>query len=248
MLMPSGPSASKLSLEVGIGQPTLSRWLREATTLDPVTKRRKRAKQVSVTSPVQRRSDERSPEEKLRLVLEAGGLADADLGEFLRRNGIHEIDLAAWREAALGGLGVQARAATRSSDARRLRELEKELRRKDKALAETAALFVLPPKKPVRFGGRGRRHETGEQRVILALIEEAVAAGARRSAACAIVNLSKRAVERWRAQDGGEDRRAGPVTATAHKLSGAERAEALTIANWTSPIYAVHDVEPSTTR
>jgi putative transposase len=67
--------------------------------------------------------------------------------------------------------------------------------------------------------------------VILALIDEAVAAGARRSAACATVNLSTRAVERWRAQDVGEDRRVGPVTAPAHKLTEAERAEVLAIAN-----------------
>ena len=48
--------------------------------------------------------------------------------------------------AALGGLGVQPGASTRSADARRVRELEKELRRKDKALAETAALLVLQKK------------------------------------------------------------------------------------------------------
>lgn len=40
MLMPGGPSANALSREVGINQPTLSRWLRDATTLDAVTKRR----------------------------------------------------------------------------------------------------------------------------------------------------------------------------------------------------------------
>jgi hypothetical protein len=95
---------------------------------------------------VQRRPEERSAEEKFRLVLESGALTDAELGEFLRRHGIHEADLAAWREAALGGLGVQPGASTRSSDARRVRELEKELRRKDKALAETAALLVLQKK------------------------------------------------------------------------------------------------------
>jgi hypothetical protein len=145
MLMPSGPSANRLSQEVGIGQPTLSRWLREATTLEPVTKRRKRSKQSTTTS-APRRPEERSAEEKLRLVLEAGGLADAELGEFLRRHGVHEADLAAWREAALGGLGVQPAVSTRSNDARRVRELEKELRRKDKALAETAALLVLQKK------------------------------------------------------------------------------------------------------
>ena len=145
MLMPSGPSANKLSQEVGIGQPTLSRWLREATTLESVTKRRKPSKQPT-TTPTQRQPEARSPEEKLRLVLESGGLAEAELGEFLRRHGIHEADLAAWREAALGGLGVQPAASTRSTDARRVRELEKELRRKDKALAETAALLVLQKK------------------------------------------------------------------------------------------------------
>jgi len=145
MLMPSGPSANKLSQEVGIGQPTLSRWLREATTLPGVTKRRKPPKPPT-PAPERRRPEERSPEDKLRLVLEAGTLSDADLGEFLRRHGIHEADLAAWREAALGGLGVQPPASTRSNDAKRVRELEKELRRKDKALAETAALLVLQKK------------------------------------------------------------------------------------------------------
>lgn len=143
--MPSGPSANKLSREVGIGQPTLSRWLREATTLSGVTKRRKPPK-TPTPAHEQRRPEERSPEDKLRLVLEAGALADADLGEFLRRHGIHEADLTAWREAALGGLGVQPGASTRSGDAKRVRELEKELRRKDKALAETAALLVLQKK------------------------------------------------------------------------------------------------------
>jgi transposase-like protein len=145
MLMPSGPSANKLSHEVGIGQPTLSRWLREATTVSDVTKRRKLPQQPTPASGG-RRPEEHSPEAKLRLVLEASALADADLGEFLRRHGIHEADLAAWREAALGSLGVQPGASTRSNDARRVRELEKELRRKDKALAETAALLVLQKK------------------------------------------------------------------------------------------------------
>lgn len=145
MLMPNGPSANKLSQEVGIHQPTLSRWLREATTLDPVTKQRKRPTATNRTTEP-RRPEDRTADEKLRLVLEAGGLSQADLGEFLRRHGLHEADLAAWREAALTGLaGVQS-TPPRSGEAKRVRELEKELRRKDKALAETAALLVLQKK------------------------------------------------------------------------------------------------------
>jgi len=38
-------------------------------------------------------------------------------------------------------------------------------------------------------------------------------------------------VERWRAQDGGEDRRAGPITSPVHKLTGEERAAVLEVAN-----------------
>jgi len=60
--------------------------------------------------------------------------------------GLHEADLAAWREAAISGLGAAQAPQARSGDARRVRELEKELRRKDKALAETAALLVLQKK------------------------------------------------------------------------------------------------------
>ena len=145
LLMPNGPSANSLSQEVGVAQSTLSRWLREATTLDPVTKRRKPPAPTS--RPIeQKRPDDRSASEKLRLMLEASTLPEADVGEFLRRHGLHEADLAAWREAALAALGGSAAVQARSGEAKRVRELEKELRRKDKALAETAALLVLQKK------------------------------------------------------------------------------------------------------
>lgn len=66
---------------------------------------------------------------------------------------------------------------------------------------------------------------------MLSLIDEAVTAGARMSAACDLVNLSTRAVERWRTQGGGDDRRKGPITAPAHKLTRAEREAVLAAAN-----------------
>jgi transposase InsO family protein len=66
---------------------------------------------------------------------------------------------------------------------------------------------------------------------MLALIDEAVASGARLRSACDVVNLSPRTVERWRVQDGGDDQRRGPITAPAHKLSPAERKAVLAAAN-----------------
>jgi transposase-like protein len=77
--------------------------------------------------------------------MEASRLRDAELGEFLRRKGLHEAQLTQWRQSALEALGG-GKPARPSSESRRVRELEKEVLRKDKALAEAAALLVLQKK------------------------------------------------------------------------------------------------------
>jgi putative transposase len=66
---------------------------------------------------------------------------------------------------------------------------------------------------------------------MLELLDEAVASGARLTRACALVNLSVRTVQRWRADNGGEDRRAGPLKTPSHKLTEEERAALLDVAN-----------------
>jgi transposase len=134
---PEAVSANQLAQEVGVHQATLSRWLRDSKDrmgsmkLGPPPKRDSR------------RPEDWSAEERLRVVTEAARLEDDELGAFLRREGIHEATLAEWKAAILEALGPQKKA---SSDARRVRELEKQLRRKDKALAEAAALLVLQKK------------------------------------------------------------------------------------------------------
>jgi hypothetical protein len=87
--------------------------------------------------------------EKLRVVIEARGLSETDLGALLRREGLHESDLTAWQAAAEAALSPGRRVAPSPEsqrDQRRIHELERELRRKDAALAETAALLVLKKK------------------------------------------------------------------------------------------------------
>jgi transposase InsO family protein len=66
--------------------------------------------------------------------------------------------------------------------------------------------------------------------MICALIEEAVAAKARRAAACQVVGLSVRTVERWRGAH-PEDARHGPRHAPANRLSSAERRTLLDTVN-----------------
>lgn len=142
MVGPRRVSASALSKEVGVPQPTLSLWLRAAGSVSVAMSddEKKRAT---------RRPDDWSPQEKVAAVMEAAGLPNADLGAWLRRKGLTEEHLRQWREA------LEERAAAvfepreprgSAESRRRVKELERELRRKDKALAETAALLVLQGK------------------------------------------------------------------------------------------------------
>lgn len=140
--MLSGTSATALSKETGVPQPTLSTWFRN----------RSRLRGVKSGSPTPRRPEDWTPEEKLRAVNEAGSVPDAELGAWLRRNGLHEAQLEAWRRAALEGLAPQKPTAKRSAEARRVRELERELQRKEKALAEAAALLMLRKKAEALWG------------------------------------------------------------------------------------------------
>jgi transposase len=94
-------------------------------------------------------------------VLEASALSESDHGESLRRHGLHEAELAAWREIALAALSGGAPTPSRTGEAKRVRELEKELRRKDKALAETAALLVLQKKVRAIWGIGTRTRNRG---------------------------------------------------------------------------------------
>ena len=76
-------------------------------------------------------------------------MKDAELGEFLRRSGLHEATLAEWRAAALEGLAPRK---VSGKEGKRVRELERELRRKERALAEAAALLVLQKKAQAIWG------------------------------------------------------------------------------------------------
>ena len=137
-------SANALAEEVGVSQATLSRWLREVRTVRAMGEAKKQSEDGTRKGP-----RKWSAAEKLQVVLEAAAVSDDDLGEFLRRKGLHTAHLEEWRkavtEAAQVALGPKKR-AKKSPESRRIKELEKELRRKDKALAEVAALLALKKK------------------------------------------------------------------------------------------------------
>lgn len=142
MTAPDGPSATALAREVGVHQSTLSRWCRQAARVAGMSEER---------SPQLRRPQDWTAAEKLEAVLKAVALSEEELGGFLRREGLHRTHLDQWREQMLVGLDTKP-SRRRLAKGRRVRELEKELRRKDAALAETAALLVLKKKVAAIWG------------------------------------------------------------------------------------------------
>ena len=139
LLTPPGISVSKLSEETGISMSALCKW---------------RKARVKVTGD----SGEKqwTASEKLRVL--GGGtppLIGEAFGALLRREGLHEAQVSAWRAAAAEALGAEAAPGGRSNPAqqeelaqakKRVKELERDALRKDKALAEAAALLLLEKK------------------------------------------------------------------------------------------------------
>jgi transposase-like protein len=90
-----------------------------------------------------------SAADKFAVVLETAALAEAELAQYCRRKGLLVEQVKRWRtnaQAALGQSQAKHEAGERAQDKKRLRALEKDLRRKERALAETAALLVLSRK------------------------------------------------------------------------------------------------------
>jgi transposase-like protein len=161
MTGPAQESAAALSDETGVHQTTLSRWVREAaerSSFGDMTKtrirRRKSSKATGATNA--RRPQDFSPEEKFQVLMEVAALKDEELGAYLRRKGIHEAQLQQWRQAVNEALDKPAArprvSPEQKAQKKRIQQLERELTRKDKALAETAALLVLKKKAQAIWG------------------------------------------------------------------------------------------------
>lgn len=154
MLMPNARPVSALALDTGVSESRLYEWRNKA-----------RLKVVPTDHDHDKSSSSKpqgwTAEEKVAVVLEAAAIPDAELGAFLRTKGLHEAQLVEWRkqvtDAAVMGLrgpsGRDRKVAI--AEARRVQTLERELRRKDKALAEAAALLMLKKKVQALWGDEG---------------------------------------------------------------------------------------------
>ncbi len=142
LMGPPEVSATALAAEVGVHQSTLSRWLREYGRFGAA------GGQMSDTK---RRPQNWSAEEKLEAILGYEKRDEEGRGRYLRERGLYSVDIERWRKEVLGALAKKPKRKGDPKD-RRIRDLEGELWRKEKALAETAALLVLKKKARAIWG------------------------------------------------------------------------------------------------
>ena len=130
LLPPESAAVEVVSREAGISAETLERWRSDALA--------KGQKSGGWTAAA-----------RFEAIVATAAMSEEEKAAWCRRQGIFPSELVEWREAATGALQAPAQRAgetVSAAERRRIKELERELRRKDKALAETAALLVLSKK------------------------------------------------------------------------------------------------------
>jgi transposase-like protein len=135
LLPPESSPVEVVSREVGVGASALQRWRADALAIAAGDKAGAGAGRWT-------------PAARLEAVIATAAMDAASRSGWCREQGLYPAELEAWKQAAITGLGEPrtAGATDARQDRRRIKELERELHRKDKALAETAALLVLSKK------------------------------------------------------------------------------------------------------
>ena len=134
LLPPESSAVEVVSREVGVSVATLERWRADALS-NGASERRGGGQRWTATA-------------RLEAVIATAAMDEAARSAWCREHGLYPAELDGWKQDAVAGLGEpRAASATEArEDRRRVKELERELHRKDKALAETAALLVLSKK------------------------------------------------------------------------------------------------------
>jgi hypothetical protein len=90
-----------------------------------------------------------SKEDKLSIIIETASLSEVELGEYCRRKGLYPEQIAGWKKTFIQSESTTTSKADREQlrrQSKTIKALQSELNRKEKALAEAAALLVLEKK------------------------------------------------------------------------------------------------------
>ena len=144
-------SIRELAQETGISAWSLYDWRRKAIEGERSVagKPKPSAKQSSGTK--------RSAAQKIAVVAETRALNEAELAEYCRAHGLYPEEVKRWWETAEGAMNdgmvpLKIHREALAAEKQLVKELARELRRKEKALAETAALLTLRKKAAAIWG------------------------------------------------------------------------------------------------
>ena len=131
----SGRTIAQMAEELNVPYHSLRKWLLDF-----------RMSQSTPPRPTEKRAAEYSAEQRLQAVLDTHAMTPEARSAWCREHGLFEHQLTQWKAQLL----TPAEPAGNAGELRRLKDevkqLERKLTRKDKALAEAAALLVLQKK------------------------------------------------------------------------------------------------------
>jgi transposase-like protein len=135
LLPPHNLSVNDVARREGISAAALYNW-------------RKKAKQEGRPVPGNRKPtpEDWSAKDKFAVVLETASLNDHELSEYCRSKGLYPEQIERWKDDFIDGMDQSPKVSPNQMIHRKVRKLEREVRRKDKALAEAAALLILQKK------------------------------------------------------------------------------------------------------
>jgi len=145
------PSVSVLSEETGIPKATLYAW-------QSFSRRELKNKPLNQRQlPMTKRIKIRTPSVKFNLVSQSFGLQGKEIQDFCDKHEVTFEELLSWRDLALSGIETADRdglGVSRKEQENEINQLRTDLRRKNDALAEAAALLVLQKKTSEILGGK----------------------------------------------------------------------------------------------
>lgn len=136
MLPPQNVKVSELSKQHNISEQTLYKWKKEAKAHGAVIQTHTKG------------SEKYSNEVKLNIIIETAHLNQQELSEYCRKKGLYVDEINSWKSTFITGKtasDTEVKEELKTKDAE-LKLVKKELMRKEKALAEAAALLVLRKK------------------------------------------------------------------------------------------------------
>jgi transposase-like protein len=139
MMPPHPVSVTQLCRDTGVSDFTLYKWRQEY-----------RNKGVAVPAN-SKKSENWTAEDKLAVVIETASFNEIQLSEYCRKKGLYKEQIDQWKASALSEYKISAQQKNAQiqrgpEDKKRIKKLERELHRKEKALAETATLLALSKK------------------------------------------------------------------------------------------------------